>query len=108
MKLKRLIPSKLGTDVGRWWSSRCLSFGRILVCPVMVMAVVALAAPARAAGRIDASTLIMVPHGTFSGVKYTRYEAMFAGVTANNRPYRVPCQIIAPSTPGQGSGLLLF
>jgi hypothetical protein len=33
---------------------------------------------------------------------------MFAGVTSNNRPYRVPCQIIAPSNPEQGSGLLLF
>lgn len=32
----------------------------------------------------------------------------FEGLTPNNRPYRVPCQIIAPLNPGQGSGLLLF
>ena len=100
--------SKPGTDLGRFWSSMCLSFGRIFVCLAVVIAMTALASPARAAGHIDASTLVKTPHGTFSGVKYTRYEAMFAGVTPNNRPYRVPCQIIAPSAPAQGSGLLLF
>jgi hypothetical protein len=66
------------------------------------------ASPSRAEGHIDGSTLVSTPHGTFNGVHYTRYEAMFAGVTSNNRPYRVPCQIIAPTTSGQGSGLLLF
>jgi hypothetical protein len=68
----------------------------------------ALATPARAAGHIDAGTLVKASHGTFGGVRYTRYEAMFMGVTSNNRPYRVPCQIIAPTIPTQGSGLLLF
>lgn len=33
---------------------------------------------------------------------------MFDGVTSNGRPYRVPCQIIAPLNPGEGNGLLLF
>src|SRR6185436_3944502 len=33
---------------------------------------------------------------------------MFEGITSNNRPYRVPCQIIAPLHPDDGSGLLLF
>lgn len=60
------------------------------------------------AGGIDADTLVSAPHGTFNGVEYVRYEAMFDGVTSNNRPYRVPCQIIAPLHPDDGSGLLLF
>src|SRR5712671_2494567 len=59
-------------------------------------------------GRIDPSTWVSTPHGTFGGVPYTRYEAMFEGVTANHRPFRVPCQIIAAVNPAQGSGLLLF
>lgn len=41
-------------------------------------------------------------------MNYVRYEAMFAGLTSNGRTYRVPCQVIAPATPAQGSGLLLF
>jgi hypothetical protein len=60
------------------------------------------------AGHIDASTLVSAPHGSFGGVAFTRYEAMFEGTTSNNRPFRVPCQIIAPTTPAQGSGLMLF
>jgi len=63
---------------------------------------------AGATGRIDSGTLIQVPHGRFNGVEYTRYEAMFEGVTANNRFYRVPCQIIAPADPARGSRTLLF
>src|SRR6186713_960433 len=73
-----------------------------------VIAAAGAASFARADCAIDASTLVSAPHGTFNNVAYTRYEAMFQGVTSNNRPYRVPCQIIAPSTPGQGNGLLLF
>jgi len=65
-------------------------------------------ASSNAGGRIDANTLIAIPHGTFNGVQYTRYEAMFAGLTSNKRPYRVPCQIVTPQQPGAGSGLLLF
>lgn len=61
-----------------------------------------------AAGRIDGSTLVQTSHGNFKGVRYTRYEAMFDGVTSNNRAYRVPCQIIAPANPAQGNGTLLF
>jgi hypothetical protein len=64
--------------------------------------------PAQAAGHIDPVTLIHNTHGTYNGVHYTRYEAMFEGVTSNNRPYRVPCQIITPTNPAQGSRLLLF
>src|SRR5262245_15046487 len=59
-------------------------------------------------GQIDAGTLVSAPLGTFNGIPYTRYEAMFDGVTSNNRPFRVPCQIIAPTTNTQGSGLMLF
>ena len=68
----------------------------------------ALAPSARAEGFIDESTLVEVSHGNFGGVSYVRYEAMFEGVTSNKRPYRVPCQIIAPANSGEGSGLLLF
>ncbi len=58
--------------------------------------------------RIDPATLIEIPLGTFNGVGYSRFEAMFEGTTAGGGSYRVPCQIIAP-TAGQGSsGLLLF
>lgn len=59
-------------------------------------------------GRIDPNTWVSAPQGTFAGIPYTRYEAMFDGVTTNQRPFRVPCQIIAPTNPAQGSGLLLF
>lgn len=87
-------------------ASTCLAVGRMFVSAAAVMA--ALVMPAHATGRIDASTVVSTTHGTFNGVRYTRYEAMFAGITSNQRPYRVPCQIIAPSNPTQGSGLLLF
>ena len=59
-------------------------------------------------GRIDPGTWVSAPEGPFDGIPYTRYEAMFDGVTANNRPFRVPCQILAPTNPAQGSGLFLF
>jgi hypothetical protein len=59
-------------------------------------------------GHIDPSTWVSTPQGTFAGVPYTRYEAMFEGVTSNNRAFRVPCQIIAPTNTAQGSGLFLF
>jgi hypothetical protein len=72
------------------------------------MIAAAVTSPCSAAGRIDASTLVSTSHGTFNGVRYTRFEAMFAGVTPNNRPYRVPCQIIAPANPQRGAGLLVF
>ena len=78
----------------------------LLSATIALMTAVAL--PCAAAGHIDASTLVSTPHGTFNEVAYTRYEAMFEGVTATHRPYRVPCQIIAPSVSGTGSGLLLF
>jgi hypothetical protein len=68
----------------------------------------AAAVPCSAAGHIDASTLVSTPHGSFDGVPYTRHEAMFEGVASGQRPYRVPCQIIAPADPADGSGLLLF
>jgi hypothetical protein len=68
----------------------------------------AVVSPSNAAGRIDASTVIAVPHGTFNGVQFTRYEAMFDGVTSNGRAYRVPCQIITPLDPQAGRRTLLF
>lgn len=64
--------------------------------------------PSLGGGHIDANTLVSTSHGTFNGIPYTRYEAMFEGVTANNRPYRVPCQIITPANPNSGNRLLLF
>ena len=84
------------------------SFRSIVTLTAVVLATTQFAAPSHAAGRIDANTLIAVPHGTFNGVRYVRYEAMFQGVTSNGRAYRVPCQIIAPLHPSNGSGLLLF
>lgn len=86
----------------------CLSFRTVLIHAAVVMAAVAIASPSRAAGHIDASTVIAVPQGTYNSVQYARYEAMFEGATSNKRPYRVPCQIIAPRHPSDGSGLLLF
>ncbi len=59
-------------------------------------------------GRIDPQTWVSAPLGTFGGVAYTRHEALFQGLTSNGRPFRVPCQIVAPTIAGQGSGLLLF
>src|SRR5262245_31433389 len=80
---------------------------RFLIHAAAVM-VTAFASLAHAAGQIDGDSLVSAPHGTFNGVDYVRYEAMFGGVTSNKRPYRVPCQIIAPECPSDGSGLLLF
>ena len=74
----------------------------ILIHTAAVAVIAAIAAPAKAAGRIDSDTLVVAPHGTFNGVKYTRYEAMFEGKSSNGRAYRVPCQIIAPQRPGDG------
>jgi len=85
----------------------------LLVLP-LCLSIGALGTAGRAAaqstpqGRIDALTLVAAPLGTFGGVPYVRYEAMFDGVTSNNRAFRVPCQMIAPLQPAQGSGLLLF
>ncbi len=76
----------------------------VLSSATVLLAGQALAMP----GHIDASTWVSTSHGSFNGVAYTRYEAMFAGTTHLNRPFRVPCQIIAPSNPTQGSHLLLF
>jgi hypothetical protein len=84
--------------------SRVSTFSRTLT----VAALLTIAGLVQAAGHIDASTVVSTSHGTFNGVRYTRYEAMFEGVSSNNRSYRVPCQIIAPAHPNQGSGLLLF
>jgi hypothetical protein len=81
---------------------------KTLILAAVVLIATAVASPSTAAGRIDASTLIKVPHGTFNGVQFTRYEAMFDGVSSNGRPYRVPCQIIAPTDPTRGSRTLLF
>jgi hypothetical protein len=81
---------------------------KTLLHAAVAMIATAVASPCSAAGRIDASTVIAIPHGPFSGVQYTRYEAMFDGVTPNGRAYRVPCQIIAPRRPTDGSRLLLF
>ena len=81
---------------------------KLLFHAAAVTIAVAGASPCSAAGRIDASTVIAVPHGTFSGLDYVRYEAMFDGVTPNGRAYRVPCQFIAPSDPLAGRHLLLF
>ncbi len=85
-----------------------LSFRKVLLRAAVVVMAIAAASPSRAGDHIDASTLVSIPHGTFGGVPYTRYEAMFDGVTPEGRPYRVPCQIIAPLHPQAGSGRLLF
>lgn len=82
---------------------------RHLLLPIVAL-LVARHAPALSApeGHIDPSTWVSTPHATFGGIAYTRYEAMFAGLTSNQRPFRVPCQILAPTNPSQGSGLFLF
>ena len=54
-----------------------LSFRQILIHAVVVMITTAVASPSRAAGQIDASTVIAIPLGTFNGVRYKQYEAMF-------------------------------
>ena len=58
----------------------------LLYAAVAVMAI-AVASPCSAAGRIDANTLVSAPHGTFNGVQFTRYEAMF-DVKQNSRASR--------------------
>jgi hypothetical protein len=55
-----------------------------------------------------ADTLTATPLRTFGGVAYTSYEAMFQGTASRNHPYRVPCQIIAPQSPGQAGRPVLF
>ena len=65
--------------MNRFFSHRPLA----LVYAAAVMVTAAVAPPSRAAGNIDANTVIAIPHGTFGGVPYKRYEAMFAGVTSN-------------------------
>src|SRR6185295_14539836 len=88
-----------------------MSLRSFLMCAAAVLGVAGLAPHSNADGRIDATTLVSASQGTYRGVQYRRYEAMFAGTTSNGRPYRVPCQIIAPENgggAGHGSGLLLF
>jgi hypothetical protein len=54
---------------------------KILVRVAVAVIAAAVTSPCSAAGRIDASTLIAAPQGTFAGVTFTRYDAMSAGVT---------------------------
>jgi hypothetical protein len=96
------------TEYPRTRLATCISCRSIFTLAVLVIAATVFASPSRAAGQIDACTLVSVSHGIFNGVQYTRYEAMFEGVTSNNRPYRVPCQIVTPTDPSQGSRFLLF
>jgi hypothetical protein len=84
---------------------------RLFCFPLFVLSAVTLvitATPARAAGRIDPDTVVAAPHGVFNGVPFVRYEAMFEGISSARRPYRVPCQIIAPAAPANGCGLCVF
>lgn len=83
-------------------------FRESLMCGAAALAIAGFASHAHGDGHIVASTLVSAPHGSFNGVEYRRYEAMFEGLSSNLRPYRVPCQIIAPVNAGAGSGLLLF
>jgi hypothetical protein len=80
----------------------------LVLCATMGAAAHAAPSKPRPPSRIDPATLVSVSHGTFGGVPYERHEAMFEGTTSNNRPFRVPCQIIAPVDPDDGSGVLLF
>ncbi|HEU4420872.1 MAG TPA: alpha/beta hydrolase domain-containing protein [Planctomycetota bacterium] len=84
------------------------SFARPLTFVLSLAVACSVPAQSAPSGHIDPNTWVSAPLGTFANVAYVRYEAMFDGVTANNRPFRVPCQIIAPAQPAQGSGLLLF
>lgn len=86
----------------------CLSFRKLLTHAVVILITTVFVSSSRADGQIDASALVAKHHGVFNAVRYTRYEAMFDGVSSKGRPYRVPCQIITPQRPGDGSGLLLF
>lgn len=84
---------------------------KLLCSPLAVLAAAALGASAqtaRAAGRIDPDTVVAVPHGVFNGVPYARYDAMFEGTSSHHRKYRVPCELVAPARPADGSGLVLF
>lgn len=85
-----------------------LSLIRRSLSITLVLTATWIGSPAGAAGRIDAGTVVAAPNGKFGGIQYVRYEAMFEGNTSNNHLYRVPCQIIAPLHPAEGSGLLLF
>ncbi len=85
-----------------------LSLRWVIIVTVAMIGTHASESPVLAAGSIDAATLVTTAHGTFNGIACARHEAMFQGVTPNNRPYRVPCQIIAPVNPADGNGLLLF
>lgn len=85
------------------------SYSRTALAIVSVtFAAAALTSRVHGDGYIDASTLISVPHGTYRGIQYVRYEAMFTGIASSKRAYRVPCQIIAPAIPDEGEKLLLF
>ena len=86
----------------------CVSIRKILVYAAVVLTLTAVASSSQAKGLIKANTVIATPLGTFNGVQYMRYEAMFDGVTSNGRPYCVPCQIVTPTVPQDGRGLLLF
>jgi len=45
------------------------------------------------------------PSRTFaSGHLDARYVGMYEGVTSSKGAFRVPCQIVAPVDPGEGSG----
>lgn len=88
----------------------------VLSCGAAALAFAGLSSVASADGHIVAGTVVSAPHGVFNGVAYRRYEAMFEGISSNQRPYRVPCQIIAPVNHGGGGcggsgadrGVLLF
>jgi hypothetical protein len=80
----------------------------MLALGLTVFAVLGLIRSAEAAGRLDADTLIRRDLGRFGGIDYVEFQAMFEGLTSNRHAYRTPCQIIAPASTAQGSGLLFF
>lgn len=78
---------------------------RILVFPIVLLALLFSARTAMAQGGIVEDNLESEPYGTFNGVDYVRYSGEFAGTAAGD--YSVPFEIVAPADPAQGNGVVV-
>jgi len=82
---------------------------RLAVCLALLAALcAALGLPARVAaadGGIVPGSVVAKPLGTFNGVAYTQYKGQFVGTTDGD--YAVEFEIVAPTDPAQGNGIVV-
>jgi hypothetical protein len=81
-------------------------FVSIVVLAMLCTALVLPSQIAAAEGGIVEGSVTSTAFGTFNGVAYTKYTGKFVGTTAGD--YAVAFEIVAPSDPTKGNGILVL